>query len=50
MTSEVMRREMREALDAGEQALSSLKIALEKLNSASNWGIFDMFGGDYFLR
>lgn len=31
-------REVREAIDAGEQALRSLKTAREKLNSAGNWG------------
>jgi len=45
---EVMRREMQEAIVAGERALSSLRSAHEKLNSAGNWGIFDMFGGGLF--
>ena len=45
MSNEVMRREMKEAMDAGERALSSLRSAQEKLDSASNWGIFDMLGG-----
>lgn len=48
MSNEIMRREMKEALDAGERALSSLKNAQEKLNSAGNWGLFDMFGGGLF--
>ena len=39
---------MKEAMDAGERALATLKSAQEKLNSASNWGIFDMFGGGLF--
>jgi len=39
-------REVREAIDAGEQALRSLKTAREKLNSAGNWGLLDIFGGD----
>ena len=39
---------MKEALDAGERALSSLRNAQEKLNSAGNWGLFDMFGGGLF--
>ena len=43
-----MRREMKEAMDAGERALSSLRSAQEKLNSASNWGLLDMFGGGFF--
>ena len=48
MNNEIMRREMKEALDAGERALSSLRKAQEKLNSAGNWGLFDMFGGGLF--
>ena len=48
MSNEIMRREMKEALDAGERALSSLRNAQEKLNSAGNWGLFDMFGGGLF--
>ena len=48
MSNEIMRREMKEALDAGERALSSLRKAQEKLNSAGSWGLFDMFGGGLF--
>lgn len=48
MNNEIMRREMKEAIDAGERALSSLRMAQEKLNSAGNWGLFDMFGGGLF--
>lgn len=48
MNNEMMRREMKEAMDAGERALSSLRMAQEKLNSAGNWGLFDMFGGGLF--
>ena len=48
MTNEGMRREMQEAIIAGERALSSLRSAHEKLNSAGNWGLFDMFGGGLF--
>lgn len=48
MSNEIMRREMKEALDAGERALSSLRNAQEKLNSAGNWGLLDMFGGGLF--
>lgn len=48
MSSEMMRREIKEAIDAGERALSSLKSAQEKLSSASNWGLLDMFGGGLF--
>lgn len=45
MSNEIMRREIKEAIDAGERALSSLRSAQEKLNSARNWGVFDMLGG-----
>lgn len=43
MTNEM--REIREAITAGERALFSLKKAEEKLISASNWGLWDIFGG-----
>ena len=39
--------EIREAIAAGELALSTLYLAQEKLNKAKNWGIFDMFGGGF---
>ena len=48
MNNEMMRREMKEAILAGERALSNLRSAQEKLNSAGNWGLFDMFGGGLF--
>ena len=48
MSNEILRKEMNEAIRAGERALYSLKNAEEKLNSAGNWGIFDMFGGGLF--
>lgn len=48
MSNEIMRREMKEAIDAGERALRTLRSAQEKLNSAGNWGIFDMLGGGLF--
>ena len=48
MNNEIMRKEMKEAIDAGERALSSLKNAKEKLDSAGNWGLFDMLGGGFF--
>ena len=43
MTNEM--REIREAIQAGERALMSLRKAEEKLTSASNWGLWDIFGG-----
>lgn len=48
MSNNLMKKEIMEAIMAGEQALSSLKTAQSKLNSAKNWGLFDMFGGDLF--
>ena len=39
-------KEKREAIEAGQRALSSLRTAKENLNSAKNWGLVDMFGGD----
>lgn len=40
-------QEIREAIDAGRQALNCLYTAKEKLNSAKNWGLFDLFGGGF---
>ena len=47
MSDERMKREIREAVTAGERALLSLKAAQEKLGSARNWGIADMLGGGF---
>ena len=44
MSNELMNQEIREAIDAGERAIISLRAAQDKLNSARNWGIFDMVG------
>lgn len=38
-------REVNEAIQAGNKALSSLRQAKERLNSAGNWGIVDILGG-----
>ena len=38
-------REVREAVQAGEEALAGIQKAREKLGSAKSWGIFDMLGG-----
>ena len=48
MSNEMMKREMQEAVQAGERALQSLYAARDKLGSARNWGIFDMVGGGFF--
>lgn len=45
MGNDMMREEIMEAVTAGERALRSLYAAQEKLNSARNWGILDLFGG-----
>ena len=37
--------EIREAIEAGERALSSLRNARNSLSSARGWGLFDLFGG-----
>lgn len=39
-------KEIQEAIYAGERALSSLKNARDKLNSARNWGVLDILGGN----
>ncbi len=36
------------AIDKGEKAKACLEEALAALNSASNWGIIDIFGGGMF--
>lgn len=40
-------REREEAIQAGQRARYSLKNALDALNSARGWGIYDMFGGGF---
>ena len=38
-------REIREAIDAADNALLHLRSARKYLDSAGNWGLLDMFGG-----
>ena len=38
-------KERREAIEAGNKALTSLRAAQADLNSAKNWGIVDLLGG-----
>ena len=38
-------KEKREAIEAGQRALHSLRAAQDNLSSARNWGLWDMFGG-----
>lgn len=40
-----LEKEKREAFEAGERALESLRLAQTELEKASGWGIFDMLGG-----
>lgn len=48
MTPEQRKRELAEAVAAGEAALNSLQRAYDFLASAGNWGIWDMIGGGMF--
>lgn len=41
-------KEVKEAIDAGENASDALLEMKKPLNSAKNWGIWDMLGGDFF--
>ncbi len=45
MGTDVNRKELREAILAGERALKSLEKAKDQLDSARNWGVVDMLGG-----
>lgn len=42
------KKEIREAIAAGEKALNSLYAAQDKLKSARGWGMIDLFGGGLF--
>lgn len=42
-----LEKEKREAIEAGKRALVSLRAAQNNLNSARNWGMWDMFGGGF---
>lgn len=41
------KKEVDEAILAGELSLTSLRNAKSELDSASNWGIFDILGGGF---
>ena len=47
MSNDIMRKEMKEAIDAGQRALMSLRQAQDKLGSARNWRVVDLFGGGF---
>ena len=36
-------KEKREAIEAGQRALHSLRAAQDNLSSARNWGLWDIF-------
>ena len=44
--NDIERREVKEAVEAADDALYHLKSARSCLNSAGNWGLLDMFGGN----
>lgn len=48
MSNELVSKELQEAIMAGKRAFTSLRLAKEKLDSARNWGIFDLLGGGFF--
>jgi hypothetical protein len=41
-------KEVKEAINAGKNASSALSQMMEPLDSARNWGIWDMLGGGFF--
>jgi len=43
---DIQRREINEAIDAADNALFHLNNARSCLNSAGNWGLLDLFGGN----
>ena len=45
--NELDRREVIEAISAADDALNHLQRARQCLNSAGNWGLLDMFGGNF---
>ena len=47
MNNQMRKNEIYEAIQAGERALTCLGRAQERLNSARNWGILDLFGGGF---
>lgn len=45
--ADIRTKEIEEAIDAGQCALYSLRNAQKHLNSAGNWGLLDIFGGNF---
>ena len=48
MDTITMKRQLSEAIAAGERALSLLSDAEDALSGAAGWGLFDMLGGGFF--
>ncbi|MFX3634698.1 MAG: hypothetical protein ACE3L7_12745 [Candidatus Pristimantibacillus sp.] len=44
-TKQLQSKEWNEAINACRQLVSALQVAEDKLNSAANWGTYDMLGG-----
>ena len=44
--NDLERKEVNEAIDAADNAIMHLNRARQCLNSAGNWGLLDMFGGN----
>lgn len=44
--NELERKEINEAIQAADDAIMHLERARHSLNSAGNWGLLDMFGGN----
>lgn len=42
------KKEVQEAINEGENLLPTIDKAISSLNSAENWGIYDMIGGGFF--
>ena len=40
-------KELKEAKEAAELVIGKIDQAIKELNSASNWGILDLLGGDF---
>lgn len=47
MESEVLVKEIEEAIEAGQAVIRSLSNTLSSLDNAKNWGAVDMFGGGF---
>ena len=47
--NDLERREIQEAISAADEALFHLEAAKRQLNSASGWGLLDLFGGGFII-